>query len=283
MLPAGTVDVVKRLQGEGHVGAMLGDGVNDAAALAQSDPGRRPAPGRHPVTHGAHALRMTMPSPDQMSGFFPDARCAIHWCSRDMATMLMRALDAAFGHPRGLAGRLGGAMMARGNAEQEQWAVRHTQLRPATRVLVVGHGPGVGLAFAAATVGSGGHVVGVDPSATMREMAAARCAPQITAGQLELRDGTAEHTGCAEASIDAVISVNNVMLWDRPAGFAELHRVLRPGGRLVITVHRHVLGIPPDQLHAEASAAGFVNLTFTLRDRRLNSPAVELLAQRPAA
>jgi len=175
-----------------------------------------------------------------------------------MNTLLARAFDATFGHPRGIAGRLGGAIMARGNTEQEQWAVRHADLRPGAHVVAVGIGPGVGVAFAARAVAPNGRVVGVDPSATMIEMARARCA----------------------AHIDAAISVNNVMLWNRPAGFAELHRVLRPGGLLVITVHRHVLGAPPEQVRDELSAAGFTAPVMSLHDRRFNSPAVELQARR---
>ncbi|WP_218956395.1 class I SAM-dependent methyltransferase [Halopolyspora algeriensis] len=193
----------------------------------------------------------------------------------------MKVLDAAFGHPRGLSGRVGGIIMARGNAEQERWAVRQAGLRPDARVLVVGHGPGIGVAMAAAAVRPpSGHVVGVDPSSTMRAMAAERCSSRGVTGHVELREGRAERTHCCDTSMDVAISVNNIMLWDRAAGFAELHRVLKPGGRLVVTVHRHVLDTRPEQLRTDAVAAGFVNVEVALRQRRLNSPAVDLRAQR---
>jgi hypothetical protein len=45
-----------------------------------------------------------------------------------VTNLLMRILDPAFGHPRGVAGRLGGVLTARSNAEQERWVVEHAEL-----------------------------------------------------------------------------------------------------------------------------------------------------------
>ncbi len=147
-----------------------------------------------------------------------------------------------------------------------------------------GPGPGIGLVHAAAAVGPDGHVLGLDPSPVMRQLAVRRCAREIAAGTVEIRDGTAEDTGCPDASVDAALSVNNVMLWHRAAGLAELARVLRPGGRLVVTVHRQVFDVPPERFRDEVAAAGSADVEVGLRPRRRNSrPSSWWPAGSPAA
>ena len=198
-----------------------------------------------------------------------------------MNDVMTKALDAGFGHPRGLLGKIGGTLMALGNGEQERWAVERAALEPGQRVLEVGPGPGLGLRLAAEEVGPKGHVLGIDPSPVMRDMATARCASLVAQGVVELAEGTAERTGRDDASVDAVISVNNIMLWERPAGFAELARVLRPGGRLVVTVHKWVIDVTPEVLAEEARAAGLVEVRAEVRPRQRNEMKVELVAVHP--
>lgn len=125
-----------------------------------------------------------------------------------MNSLLLHVLDPVFGRPRGIPGLLGGAIMRRGNAEQETWAVAHAGLAPGKQVLEVGPGPGVGLALAAEAVAPGGRAIGVDPSPAMREMARRRCAVHLAVGHAALRAGTADDTGLPDASVDAAISVN---------------------------------------------------------------------------
>ncbi|EIE98315.1 methylase involved in ubiquinone/menaquinone biosynthesis [Saccharomonospora glauca K62] len=147
--------------------------------------------------------------------------------------------------------------MARGNAATERHVVEIAKLTAEETVLVVGPGPGVGLAEAAARAH---RVIGVDPSHEMLELCARRCADAVEAGTVVLRHATAARTGVDPASVDVVLSVNNVQLWeDRPAAFAELHRVLRPGGRMVLSVHQKWLPVTRHDLVAEVEAAGFTD------------------------
>lgn len=196
-------------------------------------------------------------------------------------SFLTRLQDAGFGHPRGALGRLGGVLMAHGNAGQERWAVDRCRLRPGQEVLVIGYGPGLGVQYAADAVDPGGHVFGVDPSPAMHDMATARCARHISRGTAVLTERSAERTGCAAASMDAVISVNNVTLWHRPAGLAEVSRVLRPGGVFVLTEHRHALPVGPEELRVEVEAAGLADVTLEIRPLRNHSPVLYLVARKP--
>lgn len=202
-----------------------------------------------------------------------------------MISVAVPVLDRMFARPRGVLGRLGGRLMARLNLDIERRVADLAELSEDESVLVVGPGPGHGLVLAAERTAPTGRVVGIEPSATMRRQAAVRCAGLMRAGRVELRDAHAAGTGAADASIDVVTSVNNVMFWpDRHAAFAELHRVLRPGGRLVIATHERGLrfmGIGLDQLRADVDRAGFAGVTLTTVDHGgAAGVGVELLARR---
>lgn len=147
---------------------------------------------------------------------------------------MMNVLDAAFGHPRGPLGRLGGVIMARSTGKRNEWTLSLLDIQRDDRVLEVGCGPGA-LIQALAAKATAGFVVGVDLSPTMLQQASKRNAQVIREGRARLEVGSATALPFEEASFDKALSANSVPFWpDQVAGVREMRRVLRPGGVIAI-------------------------------------------------
>ena len=108
-------------------------------------------------------------------------------------------------------------------------------LEPGETVLDLGSGPGLDAFLAAQRVGERGRVIGVDMTPEMIERAR-EGARQVGLEQVEFRQGRLEALPVEDGSVDAVTSncVINLVP-DKARVFAEAARVLRPGGRLVIS------------------------------------------------
>ena len=158
-------------------------------------------------------------------------------------------------HPTGLFGRLMGRLMNRHNARMNAFALELLELTPADRVLEIGFGGGVTLST---LIERAGFVAGIDRSQVMAERAKAQYAGDVAAGRAEFREGTIEALPFEAASFDKVCTVNTIYFWrSLEVGFAEIHRVLTPGGRAVIGFlpksHMDRMGMPRDIFTARAT------------------------------
>jgi ubiquinone/menaquinone biosynthesis C-methylase UbiE len=99
----------------------------------------------------------------------------------------------------------------------------------ARRVLDVGCGTGI-LATRVQQLLGPEQVIGCDPSEGMLEKARARSA------DVRWVHGSAERLPLDDDAVDAVVSTEAFQFFDQPAALREIHRVLEPGGSLVLAV-----------------------------------------------
>lgn len=105
-------------------------------------------------------------------------------------------------------------------------------LRAGETVLDVGCGGGVDLVVASRAVGPAGAVRGIDLTPAMVERARVNLARAGTTNA-RVQVGGAEAIPYSDASVDVVISNGALNLSPaKDQAFAEMHRVLKPGGRL---------------------------------------------------
>jgi len=108
------------------------------------------------------------------------------------------------------------------------------RLEPGEHVLDLGSGAGTDSLVAAQMVGENGRVTGIDMTPEMLAKSQA-AASEMGVENVEFVESEAERLPFPDATFDAVISNGVIdLIPDKDAVFAELFRVLRPGGRLQI-------------------------------------------------
>jgi SAM-dependent methyltransferase len=205
---------------------------------------------------------------------------------------LLRSLQDQFRRPDGLIGRLVGWWMNIDNASMNEIAVKLLNVGQNDSVLELGFGPGqaIGL-LVERTVASS--VAGVDPSDVMVEQARTRNGEAIGAGRVRLLQAPVEELPFSDNEFSKVFAVSNFHNWrSRRRGLAEVHRVLKGGGLLLICLRRAATrpglfkkpGVTAEELTADIDllrTAGFVDVQSI--DRNIGQGVVCLLARTATA
>ncbi|QIS13614.1 class I SAM-dependent methyltransferase [Nocardia arthritidis] len=155
--------------------------------------------------------------------------------------------------------------------------LRALALTPEDNLVEIGCGGGTFIHWA---LESGCRATAVDHSADMVALTERNNADAVRTGRLEVVNATAEALPLPDATYTAAALMNVLFYLDAPRALTELHRILAPGGRLVLhTVAPNPpskIAPPPvarrmhlrtdDELHTLLTDAGFTDVRITRVD-----------------
>ena len=157
-------------------------------------------------------------------------------------------------------------------------------LREGQTVLGLRSGAGIDCFLAAKRVGPSGAVIGVDMTHEMIDRAR-RNAAEGGDGNVEFRLGEIEALPVADSSVDVIVSncVLNLST-DKPRVLSEAYRVLRPGGRMVISDMVSDLPVPEvldGNLDAVAACLPTHRETYLAQIRAAGFDEVRITSEKP--
>jgi len=119
------------------------------------------------------------------------------------------------------------------NAAPNRSAIDALKLKDGESLLELGCGPGLALRASLQSQPQT-RAIGLDWSRTMLAQAARNNRRALSSGQINLVRGDFSKLPFAGDIVDAVLAVNVVYFMTSAAALREAHRVLRPGGRIVL-------------------------------------------------
>ena len=132
-------------------------------------------------------------------------------------------------------------------------------LKPGEVVVDLGSGAGFDALLAAEKLGSDGRFIGVDMTPEMLARARSNAVNAGYAGTVEFREGLIEALPVVSESADVIISNCVINLSpDKATAFREAFRVLKPGGRMVISDILLTKPLPPEVEQSVSALIGCV-------------------------